>query len=103
MSILPKVLKEYPVALIVVVVCINRTTQDRYYRSFIPLTCLGYAKAFDLFNEGSIHVCLKTQQPHLLVAVTHFLIEQKLSLIAMHQGYGSVIQELYAFAKDISL
>ncbi|KAG0734166.1 hypothetical protein G6F23_012645 [Rhizopus arrhizus] len=67
----------------------------------IQLPCPGWAKSFHLLNGGSIHAYLKTKPLHPLVAVAHFLIEQKLSLIAMEHKEDPTIQHLFALAKDI--
>ncbi|KAG1448618.1 hypothetical protein G6F46_011302 [Rhizopus delemar] len=104
-----QILKEYPVAPIVVVVCINSTTQDIIdmetnqnleFPFAVQLPCPGWAKSFHLFNGGSIHAYLNTQPLHPLVAVAHFLIEQKLSLISMQHRQDPIIQQLFGLAKD---
>ncbi|KAG1136485.1 hypothetical protein G6F37_011987 [Rhizopus arrhizus] len=92
------------------IVCINSTTadvidmeinQNLKFPFAMQLPCPGWAKSFHLFNGGSIHAYLKTQRLHPLVAVAHFLIEQKLSLIAMEHKEDPTIQQLFALAKDI--
>ncbi|CAO3655857.1 unnamed protein product [Mucor hiemalis] len=105
-----QILKEYPVAPIVVVVCINSTTEDiinmevKQNEDFpfaMQLPCIGWAKSFNLLNGGSIHAYLDTQPLHPLVAVAHLLIEQMLSLISMENRQDPIIQKLFSLAKDI--
>lgn len=105
-----QILKEYPVTPIVVVVCINSTTEDiinmevkrnEEFPFAMQLPCTGWAKSFNLLNGGSIHAYLDTQPLHPLVAVAHFLIEQKLSLISMQNRQDLTVQKLFSLAKDI--
>lgn len=105
-----QILKEYPVAPIVIVVCINSTTQEiidieTKQNSEFPFVvqppCPGWAKSFHLFNGSSIHAYLNAQPLHPLVIVAHFLIEQKQSLIAMEHRQDPTIHQLFALAKDI--
>lgn len=105
-----QILKEYPVTPIVVVVCINSTTEDiinmeakrnEEFPFAMHLPCIGWAKSFNLLNGGSIHAYLDTQPLHPLVAVAHFLIEQKLSLISMQNRQDLTIQKLFSLAKGI--
>lgn len=105
-----QIIKEYHIPPIVVAICINETTQnildmesnknlDIPYALQIP--CSGWAKSFNLLNAGSIHPYLEDQPLDPIVAISHFFIEQKLSLISMEFKDDPNIQLLLALAKDI--
>lgn len=104
-----QILKRYPGPPIAVVVAINTTTQDILnlmeitnpdviFASQPPSTF--WAKSFHLLNAGTIRPYL-AEPLDPLVAVAHFLIEQKQSLISMGLREDITIQMLFRFAKEI--
>ncbi|KAI9259948.1 hypothetical protein EDC94DRAFT_611294 [Helicostylum pulchrum] len=104
-----QMLKSYPVPPIVVVIAINTTTQnilnlmeitnpDVMFASRLPSTC--WAKPFHLLNAGTIRP-YPAEPLDPLVAVAHFLIEQKQALISMELREDTTIQMLFRFAKEI--
>ncbi|KAG2211042.1 hypothetical protein INT45_006478, partial [Circinella minor] len=65
------------------------------------LPCPGWARSFSLINTGTINSHLDTQPLAPLVAIAHFFIEQKTSLISMTRRDDPTIQKLFFYDKEI--
>ncbi|KAI9266171.1 hypothetical protein EDC94DRAFT_603027, partial [Helicostylum pulchrum] len=76
----------------------ERNNPDVMFASQLPSTC--WAKSFHLLNAGTIRPYL-AEPLDPLVAVAHFLIEQKQPLISMELGENTTIQMLFRFTKEI--
>ncbi|KAI7851192.1 hypothetical protein BDC45DRAFT_445937 [Circinella umbellata] len=89
-----QMIKRYPVLPIVVIISINSTMQDILemvgkedlevpFAASLP--CAGWADCFYLLNGGIICTYLDCNPIEPTVALAHFFIEQKLSLISMER------------------
>ena len=105
-----QMIKRYPVLPIVIIIGITNTTQDILEMVVkedpeVPfaarLPCAGWAQSFYLINAGTIRTHLDTKPLEPTVAIAHFFIEQKLSLISMKRRDDATIQLLFKYAKDI--
>lgn len=95
---------------IVITISINNTTQDGldmivkedpdvHFAARLPSP--GWAKSFYLINAGTIRAHLNTRPLEPIIAMSHFFIKQKTSLISMELRNDATIQLLLKYAKDI--
>ncbi|KAG2211049.1 hypothetical protein INT45_007703, partial [Circinella minor] len=105
-----QMIKQKHVPPIVVAIGINNTVSavldmavkgDEKIPFAIALPCPGWARSFSLINAGTINPHLDTQPLAPLVAIAHFFIEQKTSLISMTRRDDPTIQKLFFYAKEI--
>ncbi|KAG2218119.1 hypothetical protein INT45_002369 [Circinella minor] len=103
-------IKRYSALPIVIIIDINSTTQDILemvgkedlevpFAASLP--CTGWANCFYLINGGTIRTYLDSSPIEPTVALAHFFIKQKLSLISMERRDDPTIQLLFKYAKAI--
>ncbi|ORX56876.1 hypothetical protein DM01DRAFT_1334435 [Hesseltinella vesiculosa] len=101
--------KTLPVLPIVIVFGIHSTTADildmaspsEKFPFVLELPCAGWAKAVYLLNVGTIRPHLHTHPLDPLVAICHFFVEQKTSLISLERRDDPTLNLLYSVAKKI--
>lgn len=95
-----------PVVLVIVIHNITTEVVDLLISSkkqpyLFELPCHGWAKSCYVLNASSISAHISQTVLNPLVALGHFLIQQKLSLRHIDRNDDATIQLLYAIAKEL--